>query len=259
MWTFGSKNVQIYRRTLHTDSNLSIVVYNNVKLDKSLILKNNKNKTGIYRWTNIINSKTYVGSANDLTIRLRVYFSVSRLNKSHSAIYKAILKYGHANFKLEILEYCNSDVLLAREQYYLDLLKPAYNILSIAGSSLGYKHTVQTLDKFKVRTFSSKTLDNLSKSALGRVLSDETKAKISVAHKGKTLSEATRSKLSVITTERIGIRVEVINTVTGQIYLYDSLTSAALTLGVSRTAIKKAMDLGRLIGKTFSIKFIAKN
>lgn len=43
-------------------------------------------------------------------------------------IHKALLKYGYSGFKLEIIEYCNKDDLLNREQYYQDLLKPEYNI-----------------------------------------------------------------------------------------------------------------------------------
>lgn len=30
---------------------------------KAIILKDNKGKTGIYRWVNLINGKTYIGSA----------------------------------------------------------------------------------------------------------------------------------------------------------------------------------------------------
>ena len=69
-------------------------------------------------------------------------------------IYKAIIKYGHSNFKLEILEYCDWDKVMNREQYYIDLLKPEYNILTKAGSSFGYKHSEETLDKFKLRIVS---------------------------------------------------------------------------------------------------------
>ena len=52
-------------------------------------------------------------------------------------INKALLKYGFSNFKLEILEYCDLDNVIEREQYYINLLKPEYNILDTAGSSLG--------------------------------------------------------------------------------------------------------------------------
>jgi group I intron endonuclease len=69
-----------------------------------------------------------------------VYFSKKRLADSNMAIYKAILKYGYENFKLEILEYCDKNILLVREQYYIDHLKPEYNILNKAGSNIGYKH-----------------------------------------------------------------------------------------------------------------------
>ena len=34
-----------------------------------------------------------------------------------------------------------------REQYYMDLLKPEYNILKTAGSSLGYQHLEEAKKK----------------------------------------------------------------------------------------------------------------
>ena len=46
---------------------------------------------------------------------------------------RALLKYGYSKFKLEILEYCKISNLIEREQYYLDNLKPEYNILLKAG------------------------------------------------------------------------------------------------------------------------------
>ena len=44
-------------------------------------------------------------------------------------VYSALLKYGYSNFKLEVLEYCDSEVLLSKEQEYLDIYCPEYNIL----------------------------------------------------------------------------------------------------------------------------------
>lgn len=41
---------------------------------------------------------------------------------------------------------------IQREQYYLDLLKPDYNILKTAGSFLGFKHSEETIAKFKVQS-----------------------------------------------------------------------------------------------------------
>ncbi len=70
------------------------------------------------------------------------YFDNTNLkNPKGTIIYKALEKYGHANFNLKILEYCLVNDLMVREQYYLDTLKPDYNILTYAGSSRGYRHT----------------------------------------------------------------------------------------------------------------------
>lgn len=50
---------------------------------------------------------------------------------------------------MEILEYCEPENVIEREQYYLDTLKPEYNILKIAGSTLGYTHTEETREKLR--------------------------------------------------------------------------------------------------------------
>jgi len=93
---------------------------------KLAVLKENKNQAGIYRWVNITNNKSYIGSSVNLSRRLRDYYSLSFLEietkKNNSNIYRALLKYGYSRFKLEILEYCKIDILIEREQYYLDTI-----------------------------------------------------------------------------------------------------------------------------------------
>ena len=59
-------------------------------------------------------------------------------------IHNALLKYGHSNFSLEILEICEKQNTILREQFYLDKLKPDDNILQKAGSLLSFKHSKQT-------------------------------------------------------------------------------------------------------------------
>lgn len=49
------------------------------------------------------------------------------------------------------MEYCELDKVIEREQYYLDLLQPEYNILKKAGSLLGFKHSAYTIAKMKNR------------------------------------------------------------------------------------------------------------
>ena len=58
---------------------IPIKSYSNAEADKATILKDNKNKSGIYMWKNIINGKQYIGSAVDLSERLSFYFSKKAL------------------------------------------------------------------------------------------------------------------------------------------------------------------------------------
>lgn len=104
-----------------------IKVYQNCKLQKSQILQENKNKSGIYRWTNLLKGNSYIGSSKNIRNRLYSYYSESTLKRSESLIYKAILKYKHDNFSLEILEYCSPENRFTREQFYLDNCKHEYN------------------------------------------------------------------------------------------------------------------------------------
>lgn len=225
------------------------VIYHNCELDKAKILRDNKDKKAIYRWINNINHKTYIGSSANLTVRLYKYFSTIHLAKYNTPIHNALLKYGFNNFSLEILEYCENGVdLVKREQYYFDLLKPEYNILKIAGSPLGFKHSEKTLEFFRNnRKVSEETRNNLSLAATGRILTESDKIKISIARSGIKLSDETRAKISAATIALIGVSVTVKNVKTETELHYTSLTDAAKAIGVSRTAVRKALDTGRTI------------
>lgn len=76
----------------------------------------------------------------------------TQIKTNGSVIYRALLKNGYSNFSLEILEYCSPENTILREQYYIDLLKPEYNILKTAGSLLGFKHSEETIKKFRIQS-----------------------------------------------------------------------------------------------------------
>jgi group I intron endonuclease len=144
---------------------------------KLLILNENKNKPGIYRFTNKLSGSFYIGSAKNLRARLYSYYLLSALlrGKNNTIISRALIKYGYSNFTLEILEYCEVSELLEREQYYLDLLKPDYNIAKVAGSTIGIPRT----EEFK------QYLSDLRK---GKIPSEETKILMSISHSGSNNS-----------------------------------------------------------------------
>jgi hypothetical protein len=108
------------------------VIYTNSDTMRLQILKDNKFKSGIYRWVNQETGESYIGSATNLYQRFYFYYSQLNieevLNRSKSHILKAILKYGYSKFSIEILEYCSPEICIEREQYYIDLLNPEYNI-----------------------------------------------------------------------------------------------------------------------------------
>jgi len=131
----------------------SIKLYVNAENKKDLILSENRDKSGIYRWENKISKECYIGSSTDLKKRFSEYYRSSYLahpSRGRSIICYALIKYEHSNFNLEIMEYCDKDKLIEREQYYLDTLNPSYNILKYAYSSLGYKHTLEAISKISM-------------------------------------------------------------------------------------------------------------
>lgn len=151
-------------------------IYNNMLDDKSLIVSEFDKKSGIYLLHNLVNGKQYVGSSIDLKRRLYSYYSPSKLIDGRY-ISNSIMKYGHNNFTVLILElvepndHIKAD-LLNREQYYIDLLKPILNLNPTAGSSLGFKHSEETKALLaKLRT--GKLLSDKTKELLSELLSGE--------------------------------------------------------------------------------------
>ena len=82
---------------------INIITYTNAEAQKKPILAENRNKSWLYRWKNIISGKTYIGSSKNLSTRFSQYFSLKTLGGGtgkNSPINKALLKYGYSNFSL---------------------------------------------------------------------------------------------------------------------------------------------------------------
>lgn len=142
--------------TILLNNNLPII-YESADKNKIQILKENKNLVGIYLWTHKESGNKYVGSAVDLSKRITQYFSIKYLDKNKTMrICNALAYYGYSAFSLTILEYIDiSDLskkeahklILEREQFYIDKLKPEYNINPVAGSRLGTLHSEESILK----------------------------------------------------------------------------------------------------------------
>ena len=100
--------------------------------------------TGVYKIENLTNGKIYIGSTATLGFlkRWRIHRNHLRANTHiNQHLQNSWNKYGEQQFKFHIVEECIPSKCLIREQHYIDTLHPDYNIHTIAGSALGYRHT----------------------------------------------------------------------------------------------------------------------
>ena len=260
--------IRFYSTTSSSNVN-SIKNYEDAYSMRKLIIKDNKNKPGIYKWTNKLTNDIYIGQSIDLAKRFMRYFNLSYLkNRETLVISRALIKYGYSNFSLTILEYCDIADLTVRERYYIDTLNPKYNILKIAGSSSGHKLSEETKTKISESLKGKYVKD---KSALyGRTHTEETKAIMSLKNAkennpmfGKTHSEETKE---LMRQKALGRRhseetILKISTVRGySVYIYEkydsegfnligsfvSIRRAAKFLGISSNTVKLYINSGKI-------------
>ena len=180
--SFNSKTIYNLRNHYSTSSKEDntkslgpLNVYLNFKEDRSSILKDQKERSGVYCLINKINGHSYIGSSINLASRMKNYLNNTFLKSRqivNMPIVKALLKYDQSNFTLFIVEYAEPQVLTVRETQFITSVLPYYNVLKQGYSSLGYKHTEET-----------KQL--LSELASNRVHSDTTKGLIAKALTGE--------------------------------------------------------------------------
>ena len=188
----------------------------------------------VYLTTNLINNRKYIG-------RHKSSVFDPDYKGSGKLLWRAINKYGWDNFKVELLEECNSNEHLnEREQYWIDKFDAVesteyYNIVEGGGTVQGLKHTEETKRR-------------MSETRKGRKLNikdiEAYRRKISECHAdmhgennpmyGKHHSEETRQLISAKRTERqTGTRW--VNNGTHEIYAkgdkLDELLSQGYTYG----------------------------
>lgn len=134
---------------------------------------------GIYRYTNRINGKSYIGKSTNIEQR-----KICHLRKTKSGdttyFHNALRKYGEQNFDFEILEFCQESELDEREQYYIKhfntIMPNGYNMT--VGGDGGNMFDVRTAEQ------QEETRRKMSRSHIGLKHTAEEK-KISLAQKGK--------------------------------------------------------------------------
>jgi len=99
---------------------------------------------GIYRIQCLANGKTYIGSTG-ISIRKRWGQHTSALSKGthvNPNMQASWNKYGEDAFVFGVVEYCDADISVAREDHYIKLWNPEFNYGPAANPRRGVKLTV---------------------------------------------------------------------------------------------------------------------
>ena len=131
--------------------------------------------SGIYKITNLVNNKVYIGKGTKVSGRIAAHKYLLRNNKHNNGhLQHAWNKYGEQNFTFETIEKCEVSMLPQRESYWVEYYKSnsdvfGYNLMivgrknhhhsdetkkKISHASLGKKKTIEhrrnyTLSKYK--------------------------------------------------------------------------------------------------------------
>lgn len=142
------------------------------------ILKTAKAVPAIYKITNIVNGRVYVGSTkNYRERRTRHFYELRHNTHCNQRLQNAFNKYGEDNFKIEMLTPVTPDEMLWMEQNFIDWLDSAnrnvgYNICKIAGRPVhsGWHHSEESKRR-------------LSRANTGKQRTLEARANMSIAQK----------------------------------------------------------------------------
>ncbi len=158
-------------------------------------------KTGIYRFTNKINQKNYIGQSFNIEKR----YEEHKYNYRHldNKFYRALRKYGFDSFDFEILELCEMQDLNEKEMFYInyyDSYSNGYN--STLG---GYSGSLKVLREEDLKSL----IQDLKETQLDYQTLKE-KYKISV----QAISMINQGKSNIRQNEKYPLREDVNKTVT---------------------------------------------
>lgn len=163
---------------------------------------------GVYQIRCTVNDRIYIGSASGKGgFGYRLNKHIYRLNnKTHHnwKLYRDWVRYGRSAFEFSILETCDRDNCVEREQYWFEYFEALgverYNINPHASSRLGAVIREETKQKLREANLGKKwnpdAILKRSASVRGSKRSPETIARMKAAQKGKVVTDAMRDNMS---------------------------------------------------------------
>jgi len=146
------------------------------------------NVSGIYMIQSTIDNRKYIGSAVNLHNRFCVHkHNLEKHKHNNRHLQRFYDKYGSEYLKFIVVEECDRNILLKREQFFINKIKPSFNGSKTAGSNLGFKRSPLT-EEHKIK---------ISTSSKGHKKSIQTRRRMSISFTGRTCKEETKKKIGM--------------------------------------------------------------
>lgn len=203
--------------------------------------------SGIYKITNTVNNKIYIGCASNIRTRINGHLYDLRRNfHVNSYLQNSWNKYGEEVFIFSVIEECAIDKLHEREHYWVK----QFNSLN---KTIGYnikptdpigcsKHTKETIEKLRKANKGKKPSHACIEALKQRTLSTE----------HKEILKKAREKIDYKKLHREKKGKKVIDMTTG--IIYNSLAELCEVFNIAKSSLSKKLS-GKRINKT-TFKYI---
>lgn len=244
-----------------------------------------KERSGIYAIYCKTEDKFYIGSAADLSKRLKSHFNNPK--RSNKNLQEAILKYGKEDFYILVLlflgptNFITTTNLVVAENLFLQspniTIDMLYNVVMNAQSTYGFKHSDDTKQKLRLLRLGKK-LSDATKQKISDLLSGklnpffgknhtpEFKERMSLLHSGENNPMFGKPKSAAFTyhmyKDKTGLNnhqsksLIFVNIITGVVMHFDTITQAALHFKTSRCTFTDCIKAKRLYKKEWEITLI---
>lgn len=107
---------------------------------------------GIYKITNIVNNKCYIGQSNNVEKRIQQHKDMLNNNCHNAHLQASYNKYGIENFTFELIEECPVSDLCKRERYWISFYRSneseyGYNLTSGGENEPGWQQNSEVKEK----------------------------------------------------------------------------------------------------------------
>lgn len=116
---------------------------------KNMMEESERNASGVYRITSLINGMSYIGSSQNMRIRANEHRSKLRRGVHPcQPLQIHVNEHGLDTLAFCLIELCSIQTVIEREQYYLDFMPAGFNVsLKANAAARGHKHSAESIEK----------------------------------------------------------------------------------------------------------------